>query len=183
MALASHLILMGMRGAGKTTLGRAAALRLGCAFIDLDELTLRAMGAASVREAWERSGESGFREGEARALRDALARPAGVIAMGGGTPMAPGAAELLKAAAERGAAICYLRLPASALRARLRAAAPGDRPSLTGADPVAEIDAVLAAREAAYRGMATDVIEADGRSVDELAGLLAGIASRGPAGS
>ena len=66
------VILIGLRGSGKTTVGRALAARLGVSFCDLDDVTVRAMGASSVAEAWRAQGERGFREAEGRALAEAL---------------------------------------------------------------------------------------------------------------
>lgn len=150
---------MGLRGAGKTTLGREAATRLGVAFVDLDDRTRSRLGAPTIREAWSKVGEPGFRAAEAEALRDALAEQPGVIALGGGAPTAPGAQALLREADTRGAVLVYLRAPPPVLRQRLSAAGTGDRPSLTGSDPIAEVDAVFRARDALYAGLARVILE------------------------
>lgn len=178
------IVLMGLRGSGKSTAGRAAAARLGALFVDLDERSARELGCARVAEAWERHGEAAFRAGEARALRAALddcgrrgASALTVLALGGGTPAAPGAAEALRAARDSGLArLIYLRASPAALRARLVAAggAGADRPSLTGADPLAEIEAVFGARDGLYRALADEVIECDGMTLEEVAARLAG---------
>lgn len=161
-----HLVLMGLRGSGKTTLGALAAARLGLPFVDLDDRTRALLGAASVAEAWRTRGEPAFREAEARALAAALAGPVSVIALGGGTPTAPGAADLLR---QGRANIVYLRADASTLRARLASTIDSDanRPSLTGGDPLREIEAVLAQRDPLYIGLARHVVEIAGLTAEQ----------------
>ncbi|HYX75861.1 MAG TPA: bifunctional shikimate kinase/3-dehydroquinate synthase [Gaiellaceae bacterium] len=82
-ALNRHLALVGFMGAGKSTLGREAAVRLGRPFLDVDEEVERAEGP--IWELFEQHGEAAFRELEARFLREAAARrEPSVIAVGGG---------------------------------------------------------------------------------------------------
>ncbi|MCA1850337.1 MAG: AAA family ATPase, partial [Acidobacteria bacterium] len=84
MAPRRPIIITGFMGAGKTTVAAALARRLGCGHIDLDELIAEREGR-TIREMFERDGESGFREAETRALRDTLENTeACVIALGGG---------------------------------------------------------------------------------------------------
>ncbi|MCH7962234.1 MAG: hypothetical protein IIC49_07845, partial [Planctomycetes bacterium] len=88
------VLLMGLRGSGKSTIGREFAAASGRTFIDLDELTLVRLGTESVAEAWARFGESAFRAAEREELDRVLrSRPSGrtIVALGGGTPTAPGA--------------------------------------------------------------------------------------------
>lgn len=151
--LRRHLVLMGLRASGKTTLGRAAARALGADFVDLDDRTRALLGAANVREAFASSGEARFREAETRALAEVLSQPAQVIALGGGTPTAPGASELLAAARIAGRAfVVFLDPPLEVLAARLRAE-EGDRPSLTGLGVVEEIGVVAEARRPLYAAL------------------------------
>jgi shikimate kinase len=168
-----NLVLIGLRGSGKTTLGRSLGQRSGRAFIDLDEKTPEVLGAATVREAWDRHGAAEFRRAEVVALKRALAADSQIIALGGGTPTAPGAADLLRQEQKIGRiTIVYLASDASTLRARLIAADNTDRPSLTGADPLAEIGAVLAARDPLFRDLADEVMQTDELSTDEALGEL-----------
>jgi len=168
MAPPRHLILMGLRGSGKTTLGRSLAARLQLPFIDLDARTRALLGVATVRQAFDTRGEPAFREAETQALRAALGEPPAVIALGGGTPTAPGAAELLREAIEDSRAhLVYLRAQPATLRARLARDDP-DRPSLTGADALDEMDAVSAARDPGYRELATAILETDEMKPDEI---------------
>ncbi|MDX2114317.1 MAG: shikimate kinase [Planctomycetota bacterium] len=158
------LILIGLRASGKSTLARAlaAAQQLPCA--DLDHLTAAELGHDSVRAAWAAVGEPAFRIAETRALARALETPGDlVLALGGGTPTAPGAAELLRAARDAGhAVIVYLRCTPDELRRRLAAAGPAalaDRPSLTGAAPLDEIESVFRARDSLYSSLASRTLE------------------------
>lgn len=171
-----NLLLIGLRGSGKSTLGRALALRQSRGFIDLDDVTPGVAGCASVAELWRQRGEAGFREAELRALTQTLASRRGdVIALGGGAPTAPGAADLLRREVAAGRArIVYLRCSAEELAARLRALSGGpgaDRPSLTGADPIDEIPAVLAQRDDLYRSLATRTLESAHSLAEALAAL------------
>jgi shikimate kinase len=164
------IVLIGLRGSGKTTVARHAAARAGRVFIDLDVVTARVLGASSVRDAWARHGEAAFRRAETRALADSLRNQGAVVALGGGTPTAPGAAELLRL--ERDAGRCrvvYLSATAAALRERLRSADNSDRPSLTGADPLDEIEVVLGQRDRLYRELASTTVETDGRTPEDIA--------------
>lgn len=83
MASEPNLVLTGMMGAGKTTVGRLLATQLDMDFVDLDEVIEDEAGI-SVQEIFSRHGEAHFRELESLALREALALPNRVIATGGG---------------------------------------------------------------------------------------------------
>ena len=163
---------MGLRASGKSTLARAIGEREGVPAYDLDDLVLDELGAATVREAWERLGEDAFRAAETRALRAALATDTEhILALGGGTPTAPGASDVLREAVEsRRCALFYLRLKPDALRARTREDDP-DRPSLTGAGALDEIQHVFDQRDPLYRALAMHE-HAPTSSVDEDARAL-----------
>lgn len=171
----ASILLIGLRGSGKSALGPRLAERLGRPFIDLDAVTVTYLGEGTLRELWERHGEARFRQAEYRALvNQAFPRtnPGPVVALGGGTPTAPGAADFLRNARTRGLGrIVYLRVAPATLRDRLAGADNADRPSLTGADPLAEIEAVHAARDRLYQELADAVLEVDG--LDEAATLEA----------
>lgn len=156
-------------------MGRAAALRLSWTFVDLDDLTTEALGAASVGEALRR-GAAEFRRAEVGALVEALKGDRKVLALGGGTPTAPGAADVLRRAQRGGAVIVYLRASAATLRARL-AGQVGDRPSLTGADPLVEIETVLAQRDGPYLSLADVVLDVDGLAEAEVVDRVARLAT------
>lgn len=172
-----HLLFIGLRGSGKSTLGRALAAREGRRFLDLDVVTPAFLHCDSVAQAWSRFGEPAFRAAEVRALAAALRDDPSVIALGGGTPTAPGAAEMIDSARDRGeCTVVYLRCTPAELRARLATvdeAAMRERPSLTGAPALDEIDEVFRARDALYRALATREISGV-RSVEEGLAALGG---------
>lgn len=174
------LALMGLRGSGKSTLGRLVAGRLGWAFVDLDDVTVELLGGGTVPELWSELGEAAFRAAETRGVRErVVAGGLGrrVAALGGGTPTAPGAAELLRDAVGAGRVeLVYLRADPETLRARLEGGGTDNRPSLTGRGTLAEIESVFAARDGLYRGLASRVIQIDGMQIDPLVSQLVSIA-------
>jgi shikimate kinase len=164
-----HVILIGLRASGKSTLAPALASRLGIPSIDLDPLVAQVLGCGSVREAFESRGVDAFRAAEAKLLRELLeSLTASVVSLGGGTPTAPGAAELLEAAAAGGAKVLYLRATPATLQARLSKTDLASRPSLTGAGTLEEVNHLFEQRDPLYRGLATDVIEVDALGLEEL---------------
>ncbi len=176
-----NLLLIGLRGSGKTTVGRLVAARLGWGFVDLDDVTLTYFAEKTIAEVWRRHGEAEFRLAELGALAKTLKADGQVVALGGGTPTAPGADEVIRRAKRGGAGrafVVYLRADEAALRTRLRATSGSgtNRPSLTGGDPVEEIPAVLAARDPLYRRLADAIVETGGlsveRAVEEVIGLV-----------
>lgn len=173
------IVLAGMRGSGKTAVGRCVARTLTRPFLDLDDEVLRREGHESVAAMWDALGQPAFRAAETRALRavldsDARGKP-GVVALGGGTLTAPGAMETLAAARARGAVFAvYLRCSAQTLRARLARTVAHDanRPSVTGADPIQELSDLLRAREASYRASCDAEIDAESGSPEDVALLV-----------
>lgn len=175
----STLVLMGLRGSGKSTLGRRLARETGAAFADLDERTCALLGGGKLADLWAEHGETEFRRAEAVALETSIAEAAdrlAIIALGGGTPTAPNAEPLLVAAADAGHIfLVYLRASPRTLRARLESTDTSTRPSLTGGGTLAEIEGVHAARDPLYRRIATHVIEIDGCDEDAVTAELAAI--------
>lgn len=170
------IVLSGMRGSGKSVVGRCVARTLARPFVDLDDEVLRREGHESVAAMWEAVGQPAFRAAEVRALRAALEPDAPrVLALGGGTLTAPGAIETLTAARESGAAFAvYLRCSPETLRRRLAQtlARDANRPSVTGADPLEELSDLLRAREPAYRASCDAEIDAEGGSPEDVALLV-----------
>jgi shikimate kinase len=154
-----QLVLIGLRASGKSTVAQALAARLGVFAVDLDDRVRLRLGCATVRDAFATAGEKAFREAETAELAAALARTApAILALGGGTPTAPGAAELLRDARARDRAwIVFLDPPLERLAARLAQDA-GDRPSLTGRGVVEEIEMVAQARRPLYAALADLVL-------------------------
>ena len=92
-----HLVLIGLPGSGKTTVGRLAAERLALPFVDCDDLIQQAAGM-TIPAIFMEKGEPWFRALESRVLRELLAEPVSVIATGGGAVVAEENRRLLKTA-------------------------------------------------------------------------------------
>lgn len=122
-----RLVLVGMMGAGKTTVGRALAARLGWAFLDLDDLVEQAAGR-TVGALFAQEGEAGFRRREEQALAWALALERVVIATGGGVVLSE--ANRAKLAAEPW--VVWLEAPPEELARRLAGPEAAGRPLLAG---------------------------------------------------
>ena len=156
-----RVVLIGLRGSGKTTLGRLLAQRLHTQFIDLDDVTVAGSGQPSVTAMFRAVGEPAFRAAECAALEHVLASasPSGtVIALGGGTPTAPQARALLESARAAGTVrIILLEAPPETLGARLTNN-PGDRPLLAGASFAEEALLLGEARLPMYRTLADAVV-------------------------
>ncbi|MBU3682578.1 MAG: shikimate kinase [Phycisphaerales bacterium] len=167
-------VLIGLRGSGKTTLGRLLAARRAVPFVDLDDRTVASAAHASVSAMFRAVGEAAFRQAERAALEAALAgdaAAASVIALGGGTPTAPGARGMLEAARDAGRIrIVLLEAPPAVLGARL-SVAPGDRPLLMGADFAEEATLLAERRMPAYRALAQATVSTARPTADSLAEL------------
>lgn len=172
------ILLVGMRGSGKSTVGASVARTLGVGFVDLDAEALAREGFESVRALWDAKGQGAFREAEVRALVALLdERERGVIALGGGTPTAPGALDVIEDARRSGRVIVvYLRCSLATLESRLRESLARDanRPSVTGADPVRELGDLLRAREPVYRAIADVEVDANAGTVEDVARRVMG---------
>lgn len=168
------IVLIGLRGSGKSTLGPRLAERLGVRFVDLDERTAALLGSATPGEALRAHSIDRFRSAESEALRATLDEGVGVLALGGGTPTAPGAADLLRDRARQGhVQMLYLHATPSLLAHRITASGAPERPSLTGADPAAEVGTLYAQRDPLYRELAQGVLHTDGVSEDAALAMAA----------
>jgi len=129
------LLLIGLRCSGKTTLGKAAASVLRIAFEDLDLRVLAAMQVQTVTEAFHTCGEVAFRAAEAKALKEIIdGKVAGIVALGGGTPLVASACACIRAAQAQGwLRVALLHPGLDALVQRLQSSR-GDRPRLTHSD-------------------------------------------------
>ena len=160
--------LVGMMGAGKSTIGPKLARRLGRRFIDTDAEVERAAGSR-IPEIFEREGEPAFRARERAAIEACCGQPA-VVALGGGAIEPPGARERLASTGR----LVYLRARPATLLARL-----GDargRPLLAGLTPdgqAGRLAQLLERRRAAYESAAI-VIDTDDLAPDSVVESLAG---------
>src|SRR5687767_1646822 len=126
-----HIVLIGLPGAGKSTIGRSVADRLGRPFLDFDTEIERREGLSVARIFAER-GEPAFRTLEVALTRELVAAPPMVLAPGGGWVTNPGVIDLLRPPAR----IVHLRVsPTEAVRRLSRARIV--RPLLLGPDPQA----------------------------------------------
>jgi shikimate kinase len=167
-----HVVLVGLPGAGKSTVGRAAAERLGRPFLDLD-VEIEAQTGRTIGEIFREDGEEEFRRLERGITAWSIATPPAVIASGGGWMMQTETVELLRPFA----LLVYLRVtPERALR-RL---GPGvaNRPLLRGSDPMAALTALAAARDPVYR-TADRVIDTEVLDLKEVIDSLVHMASDG----
>lgn len=139
--------------------------------MDLDERTARVMGVGSAGEGLRARGEAAFREAEARALRAALGEEGdSVVALGGGTPTAPGAAALIRECVNGPRwLVVYLSLSPGALERRLIGLNAGDRPALSSLGTVGEVGTLHAVRDPLYRAVASHVIDAEGKTPEQVA--------------
>ena len=161
------IVLTGLRGAGKTTIGRALARQLRRTFIDLDESTLARLNATSVARVWHERGEAAWRAAEVVSLQVALVLPGAVTALGGGTLMIPEAQNLIGARRVDRTIVVYLRCTAESLIHRLNLD-PRDRPPLTGFPLEQEVPLIFAQRDPIYRRLADWTIDTDDLSPDEV---------------
>lgn len=167
---------MGMRGCGKSSIASLLSTRIRRTYVDLDTMTATRCNAATAGLALARVGEGTFRAAELEALRTSLVSNRFVIALGGGTVVAPGAADLINATrAEKRAMVVYLRASAATLRERLEKTDLRARPSLTGKGVLEEIPDLLAQREPVYVSLADETLDVDGKSVNELVKAMAEI--------
>jgi shikimate kinase len=170
-----HLILVGMSGSGKSTVGKRVAELLDAAFTDIDQVVADRAGT-SIAELFRTEGEARFRDLERAAMEDALAAPPQVISTGGGWIAQPGNLETARRqtrlAGPAQALVICLSVRSELAAARLT----GDtsRPLLAGPDPGERIAELLAEREVWYR-QADAEVDASG-SVDEVAESVAQLA-------
>ena len=146
-----NVYLVGLMGAGKTTIGKALARRLACGFVDSDH-EIEARTGVSLPTIFEIEGEEGFRRREAQVIAD-LARLGGqVVATGGGVVLRPDNRENLK---DSGFVI-YLDVPLQTLCERTRH--DKGRPLLQVGNPLQKFRELHAQRDPLYRSIANLVI-------------------------
>jgi 3-dehydroquinate synthase len=148
----NNIFLVGLMGAGKTTIGRLLARRLDMTFIDSDH-EIEARTGATIPWIFEIEGEASFRRREADVIRELTAQNGIVLATGGGAVLDPASRALL---AERGTVI-YLRASVSSILQRT--AHDKNRPLLQTADPRKKLEDLTAQREPLYREIADMVID------------------------
>jgi len=154
-----------MMGAGKTTVGRQLAKRLGKSFCDSDR-EIEARTGVRVAVIFDIEGETGFRKRETEAIEQLTALDDVVLATGGGAVLDPRNREFLKT---RGFVI-YLHAQPLVLCQRTRI--DRSRPLLQGGDPRDRLEKLYAERDPLYREVADLVIDTGRQSVSSLLALV-----------
>ena len=160
------LVLIGSPGAGKTSVGRRVAERLGVPFADTDHLVEAAAGKP-VADIFVDDGEAEFRRLEAQAVADALTGFDGVLSLGGGAVMREETRERLA-----GHRVVWLQVALS--DAVTRVGMNTARPLLLG-NVRGTLSALLEQRTPVYRQVATDVVDTSGRSLREVTAEVLGL--------
>ena len=138
------VILVGMPGSGKSSIGRRLAARLGMPFLDADT-EIEAAAGLPITEIFSRYGEAHFRDGERRVIARLVAGPPVVLATGGGAFVDAGTRAALRGA---GAVTVWLKCRHATLLRRV--VGRGHRPMFLGADPAAVLHRLMAARHPLY---------------------------------
>ena len=161
-------VLVGFMGAGKSSVGRMLADRLGVEFIDVDDMIERNAGR-SIREIFASLGEGVFRDMEKAAIRDAVSVSGRIVAAGGGAFLDEGNRMALSAYGP----VFFLDASCEAIVARLS----GDRsrPLLPGEGN--ELHGLMEKRRPAYL-MADFTVPTDGRTVSQVAGVILRLLAR-----
>src|SRR5437660_9080058 len=138
------IVLVGMMGAGKSTIGRRLAARLGLPFLDADS-EIEAAAGMSIPDIFEAHGEPQFRDGEARVIARLLESGPAVLATGGGAFMREETRNRIGAKAVS----VWLKADADIIMRRVRRRA--DRPLLRTTDPAATVGRLIEEREPVYQ--------------------------------
>ena len=149
-----NLFLVGLPGAGKSTLGRQLARRLRKPFVDADNELEKRLGV-SIPTIFEIEGEAGFRDREEGVLADLTVLSNIVLSTGGGAVLRPGNRQRLR---DNGTVI-YLHAEPVTLWARIRHSR--NRPLLQTSDPLARLADLYRQRDALYRETAAYVVESE----------------------
>lgn len=155
-----RVVLVGPPGAGKSTIGRLVAQRLGLSFADSDDLVERRSGR-SVADIFIDEGEAAFRERERAAVADLLSAEQGVVSLGGGAVLDPLTEDGLHGH-------CVVFLDVGIADAAKRVGFGASRPLLS-VNPRAQWTALMAARRPVYERVATYRVDTAAREPDDVA--------------
>jgi shikimate kinase len=167
LGVSGNIYLVGLMGAGKTSVGRALARHLGIAFFDTDQEIERATGV-KIPVIFDIEGEAGFRARESKVFAELTQRRNIVLATGGGVVLSEHNRRLL---AERGTVV-YLRAAAADLAKRTRN--DRNRPLLRTAEPWVVLQRLHEQRDPLYLEVAHLVVDTGTQSISTLVRKLAG---------
>ena len=156
-----HIVLIGLPGAGKSTVGRMVAERLQTGYVDIDTILIRKEGKP-ITMIFAEKGEPAFRDMERKEVDTALGNEPAVIVPGGGWAAQPGA---LDDAKPRG---YFVYLKARAEVAAGRAEPSGTRPVLMGDDPVVLMRELFTARDP-YYAKADATVQTEAKPAEKVA--------------
>jgi shikimate kinase len=157
-----NIFLVGMMGAGKTTVGKALARRLGREFIDCDREIVERTGVP-IATIFEIEGEEGFRRRETQMLAELALRRGTVVATGGGAVLAEENRRTMRASGT----VIYLRVALEHLDERTRR--DSARPLLSSGDRRATLRGLLEKRDPLYHEAADLVVDSGAQSPGTLA--------------
>jgi shikimate kinase len=156
-----NIFLVGLMGAGKTSVGRRLARHLGKTFYDCDEEIEHATGV-KIPVIFEIEGEAGFRARESRMLAELAVRSEIVLATGGGAVLSEDNRRLLAA----NGIVVYLRAGAADLWQRTRH--DRNRPLLDTDEPLARLEHLFTERDPLYRSVADIIVDTGSQSLGNL---------------
>ena len=170
------IALIGLRGSGKTAVGRELARLLGGGFLDTDELIVEAAGR-TIAEIFAEKGEPEFRRLECEAVARAVAARPAVLSVGGGAVLDPQNASAIQSIAT----VVWLTAPPEVLLARIQAdpSTAASRPPLTAAGPLEELQRLLRDRSSVYERLADQVIDTSALGVEDVARTMLRLTSDG----
>ncbi len=161
-----HIVLVGMMGAGKSSVGRLLAEKLGRRLYDSDEI-IEAREGRTVREIWSTDGEDHFRELETQVLTDGVtADEPSVIAAAGGVVLSETNRRVLR---DSDAHVVWLLAGVDLLLGRVK---NGMHRPLLDDDPEGTLREMFETREPLYREVADAIVSVEHRSVHEVAGAV-----------
>lgn len=167
MSKRDNLYLVGLMGAGKTTVGRLLAKHYGCVFHDSDH-EIEARTGVKIPVIFEIEGEAGFRKREETAIAELTALNGIVLATGGGAILSPANREALR----RNGVVIYLRGTPEHLYERTRH--DRNRPLLQTENPLEKLRELYRQRDPLYREIADVVMDTGRQSVSGMARILLG---------
>ncbi|MBK6617284.1 MAG: shikimate kinase [Nitrosomonas sp.] len=160
-----NIILIGLMGAGKTTIGKLLASSMGRTFIDSDHEIQQRTGV-NIPVIFEFEGEAGFRKRETEVLQAVVLLPDIVLATGGGAVLREENRELLR----KNGTVIYLRVPVNELKRRTRF--DKNRPLLQTDNPQARLIELFNQRDPLYRETAHIILDSGRQSARALVQTL-----------